>query len=155
MCEVLIIAHSKTNPNDVHLDTKLHKRGDVVTVQPDGWNWAHEELTNPLFRILKLPNVDVATASTLLAWEQPVPGTNASVGATTPATIDTTCQRRKVNLNLDSLLLPAALAAYIADDTRASPSFSSNVLVSGFGAWQVTKAVVPLPALVGTNPAVI
>jgi hypothetical protein len=64
------------------------KQGDVVAVCPDGWEWSTAELGVPVegnpngnhnfFRIVKLPNVTVAQASTLLPPEQDVDPENPS-----------------------------------------------------------------------------
>lgn len=70
MCEILVMMEDRIGDN-FHADTKLFKRGDVLCVFADGWNWGREELTNPLFRIIKLPKLSVSAGHILVATEQP------------------------------------------------------------------------------------
>lgn len=70
MCEIIVMTEDRIG-DDFHKDIKLFKRGDVLCVVADGWNWSQEELTNPLFRIIKLPNLSVSAGRILVATEQP------------------------------------------------------------------------------------
>lgn len=47
--EVLIRVVDK-GPNEDH-----SKAGDVISVCPDGWQWSSAELTNPDWRIIRVP----------------------------------------------------------------------------------------------------
>lgn len=69
MCEILVRVIDKTNPGDPYLDAKCTKRGDVISVQRDGWPWGVQEQLNPDWRIVKIPGVSVDDVASLLAPE--------------------------------------------------------------------------------------
>jgi hypothetical protein len=92
MSELLVRIVDKINP-DFYLNTKCTKRGDVIVVRPDGWAWGSEELTNPQWTILRLPNVPLTEAEALLGPEK-----NAD-----PSHPSHTLQRRTSHLDLDHL----------------------------------------------------
>lgn len=52
MCEIVILVEPHENP--------MYEVGDILAVQPDGWNWGKLELSNPNWRIIKFPGVDPA-----------------------------------------------------------------------------------------------
>lgn len=56
MCEVLIRTQDKTVPGDEKRAMRM-QRGDVIVVMPDGWRWSERELTNPGWRLLRLPGL--------------------------------------------------------------------------------------------------
>ena len=68
MAELLVRVVDKVNTDDPLLDVKCLKRGDVVVVCEDGHPWGHEELANPDWRILHVPDMTVSEAS---AWLSP------------------------------------------------------------------------------------
>jgi hypothetical protein len=114
MAELLVRVFSKSS-TDPAQDAKLTKRGDVIVVVPDGWGWSDIECTNPHWRIFKWPSVTESEASALLTPELPI----------SEADVDNPLlQRRGFNLNLDAAILPAALKAYLADDSRVQPFFN-------------------------------
>jgi hypothetical protein len=43
MAELLIYVRDDPLTGDPNIDNMRHKRGDVITVQPDGWAWTGEE----------------------------------------------------------------------------------------------------------------
>lgn len=49
------------------------KRGDVIAICPDGWAWSPAELTNPDWRIVRVPILQT-TADALLTTPQPTGG---------------------------------------------------------------------------------
>jgi len=106
---------------------------------PDNWNWGVDEKTLPFYRILKLPNVTLAQAAPYLAPEPPVDPLNPSK----------TLQKRVFSLNLAHVTLPAALKTFIADDTRASPSYTFNATAAQIAAVVVTKAPIADPGVIG------
>lgn len=69
MAELLVRIVDKTN-DDPYLDVRCTKRGDVITVQPDGWAWGKEELANPEWRIVKIA-ASVAECLQFLSPELP------------------------------------------------------------------------------------
>lgn len=76
MAELLVRIVDKSNPNDPQLDAKCHKRGDVVSIQPDGWAWSALEKSAPWWRIIKIPGATIEDLSAFLAEEPGDPVTN-------------------------------------------------------------------------------
>lgn len=68
MSELLVRVVDKIN-EDPLLNSKCTKRGDVIVVCPDGWEWSVEERSNPNWRIIKMPDMNMDEASRLLAPE--------------------------------------------------------------------------------------
>lgn len=66
MAELLVRVVDKTNPNDAAADRLLPKAGDVIDVHPDGWAWSKAELSNPEWRILRIPDLDVGSLDDLM-----------------------------------------------------------------------------------------
>src|SRR5512140_1787643 len=66
MAEILIRIVDKTIPADSYRDQRFFKAGDVIHVAEDGWPWGNEELTNPDWRIVKLPGVSVDLLTDML-----------------------------------------------------------------------------------------
>lgn len=120
MAELLVRVVSKSSADPAQ-DAKLTKRGDVIVVAPDGWGWSTIELTAPHWRIFKWSSVTESEASALLTPELPV----SEVDIDNPL-----LQRRGFNLNIDAAILPSALKAYIADDSRAQPFFTISAQVT-------------------------
>lgn len=108
MCELAISVIERT-ADDPLVESKLvAKRGLVIDVLEDGHQYGRMELTNPLFRILKLPGVPLAFGRSFLGRE---------IGDHPHALA------RAFRLDIDHPDIPADLAAYLADDARAEPSF--------------------------------
>lgn len=116
MCELLLRVVSKANPDDPVLDSKLTKRGDVIVAVEDGWAWSQPERSNPHWRIIRLPNVTLSEAQSFLAPEP----------EDTPETPSRFRQRRAFRFDIDNPALPAAFAAWLADDSRAQPARTVN-----------------------------
>lgn len=119
MAELLVRVSRKIGATPAH-DAKLTKRGDVIVVAPDGWGWSDIECTNPEWRIFKWPNISLPEASALLTPELPIAQDDAS---------NPLLQRRGFGLDVDGLLLPPPMKAYIADDSRAAPAYTIPLLV--------------------------
>lgn len=118
--ELLVMAGDRRNPDDIFKDAKLYKRGMVIDIHPDGWNWGKEELNNPIFRIIKAQDLDSARVTALLNAED-------GFGAADPAT--STFQIRANKLDLDSATLPDGFRAYLNDDNRAQAFYAVAVPV--------------------------
>ena len=58
MAEMLVRIADKSS-DDPHKNAQLTKRGDVIVIQPDGWNWSAAERTDP-WVIVKVPGALVA-----------------------------------------------------------------------------------------------
>jgi len=112
MAEIIFWARDKAKPWDAELDAQAYKRGDVISIVPDGWQWSPRELTHPDWRILRLTSItDLADLAVL---KRPELDANLRV-------------RRKRASFVEITKLPAAVQIWLADDTRAVPIFVSAV----------------------------
>lgn len=140
MCEILVIAHDKTNPNDTVKDAKLYKRGDVVVVVEDGHPWGDKDRSLALFRIVKLPNVTPSEASMWLGRE---PETN-------PRQPSRMLQRRLWTLDLT--LLPPT---FVTDDARTEHAATLSLNFAAIQARAMRKTPRVDPSILGpTDPNV-
>lgn len=71
MCEVIIRWTEKVPQGDPQYAYNFHP-GDVIEVMPDGYDWAQSSLTNPNWRIIKLPNVPATLIMYLLDIDEDV-----------------------------------------------------------------------------------
>ena len=131
MCEILLRVRDKVNDADPYLDAQCLKRGDVVVVVENGWPWSEAELTNPDWRILKLPNVSVEFAEAFLAPE-------VDTDPTRPSRM---LRRRALRVAVNAL--PAAVRTWLADETRAQPTRTMNVTEAQL--WNLREGKTPLP----------
>lgn len=136
MAEILLRVVDKVGA-DVYKNCQCLKRGDVVVVQPDGWPWGREELTNPDWRIIKLPNVTVAEMQQFLSAE-PI---------TDPAAQSRTRLRRWYYV--DTALPTGQFRNYLNDATRASATFTSAFTFAQFDALRKQHTSVQDPAVIG------
>lgn len=97
--ELLVRVVDKTN-SDPKLDRALTKRGDVIAVSADGHVWGTQEVSNPDWVILKLPDMTREQAESLLAPEHPPDLNNRYV-----------LRKRSQRINLNALKLNATLTA--------------------------------------------
>jgi hypothetical protein len=138
MSEILVRVHNKVQP-DPYLACKLFERGDVVVICTDGWVWSDEELTNPDWRIIKLPNVAVSQAEAFLGQELD----------TDPANPSRMLRRRAFLLDIDFADLPVAFKNWLRDDTRATPTRTVNYTPAQFLALKVAKTPLIDPNVIG------
>lgn len=75
MCELLVWTLDRIGDNPEH-DAWCPKRGDVVTVQEDGWPWGNKEVGVPHWQIVRVPGVSASAASAFTAEEPPVDPVN-------------------------------------------------------------------------------
>lgn len=130
-------------------DTKLYKRGMVVDVHEDGWDWGHQELVNPDFRVLKAPGLDKGAAISMLSAEAGFADADYSTS---------TLQIRAARFDIDAQSLPADFAAYIADDARAAPFYLVGPVDAPDGAGQLTStALMAVKAVLApvANPLIL
>lgn len=132
MAEFLIRVTDKVNP-DPYLDCRCLKRGDVVTIQEDGWAWGLLEKLNTQWRILAAPSISVLQAQGYLSPELPLDPQNPS----------RTLQSR--GFKFDVTLLPAQWQSWVADDTRAVPIRTFNGTPQQVLAFKVQKLPIPDP----------
>jgi len=132
MSEFLFRVHNHSSAPGTRLE-----RGDCVVAVENNWPWSQEELTAPQWRIVKIPDMSLSEAQSLL-----VPDLGNPDYGYLP-------QRRKFTIDEALITLPET-QAFIADDTRTQPSMT-------FAADQlrgVIKERPPLqdPAYVGPTP---
>ncbi len=111
MAELLVRVVDKVNRDSIYLDVACTKRGDVIAICVDGWQWGKEELANPDWRIVRLPGVDPEDLSGLLAPERDVDPKNPSK----------TLQRRAFKLDLDRAEIDKANLRTFFDDHTVTP----------------------------------
>jgi hypothetical protein len=138
MSEVLVRVRNKVQA-DPYLSCKLHERGDVIVVCADGWAWSAAELTNPDWRIIKLPNVTVSQVDGFLGPEFD----------TDPAHPSRMLRRRAFMLDIDFSDLPLAFKNWLRDDTRAAPTRTVNYTPAQFLALKVAKTPLTDPNVIG------
>ncbi len=66
MCEIIVQTVDLVCPENAHIDVKLLKRGDVIEVCDDGWQWTDTEINHPNWRLLKFPGVSKEEVTLLL-----------------------------------------------------------------------------------------
>jgi hypothetical protein len=138
MCELLIRVRDKVN-DDPYLDARCFKRGDVVVVVDDDWQWGREELRNPDWRIVRLPNVSTAQAAAFLGEEMDED----------PQQPSRALRRRGWSFDLAAASLPAAFRAWLADDSRASPARQINLTAQQLLALRRAKQRLRDPSVIG------
>jgi len=138
MCELLIRVIDKVN-NDTRLNYQCTKRGDVIVVVEDGWNWTEKELKNPDWRIIKLPGVPVATLSYLTQAEHEMYNDGVEKEL---ALKKSTLLKRVRRLNVDLTNLPKAIKDYLADSSRTASSLTIDTTKFNIESIKVDKALV-------------
>lgn len=136
MAELLVRVVDKVNVDDFYLNTKCTKRGDVIVVCPDGWLWGSQELANPEWRIVQVPDLMLEEAEALLAPERDVDPRHPS----------RTLQRRAFALNLDLPICAPMLT------TVAGPV---EIAASVIRAAKHARPAIEDPAVIGPTPGVL
>ena len=111
---VIVVLNLKdvTNPTSEELDAQCYKRGDFIDIVTDTHGFSAHELSVPHWRMVKLMNVDYATAEHILD-----DGPEVGVGFLR--------QRRKYMFKFDSPLITPAFQAFLDDNTRATPIYET------------------------------
>jgi hypothetical protein len=138
MAEFLLRVVDKVNTDPV-LNTKCTKRGDVIVVQEDGWAWGLRELTDPQYRLLRVPAMSLSEARTFVAEEQDV----------NPQAPSRMLLRRAFKLDIDHPIVPIPVKAWLADATRATPLLVLNLNISIVRGLKVLKPSIPDPQIIG------
>ena len=139
MCEVLLRIRDKINKVDVYADVQCLKRGDIVSIVADEWVWGSEELTNDDWRIIKFPNIALSTAEAFLSPELPLDPAN-------PGKMN---RLRGFKFDIDDPLIPAGFAAWLADDTRVTPTRTVNFTGPQLLAFKKAKERLSDPNVIG------
>lgn len=92
MAELLVRTVDNINP-DAEMDYLSSKRGDVIVVMPDGWQWSKAEAKSSIWEIVKAPGVSVFDANVFLGPEINTDDTNPQIKL----------RSRAVSLDLDRL----------------------------------------------------
>lgn len=116
MCELLIRLVDKVN-DDPELDLQCLKRGDVVTIQEDGWSWSERERTNPDWMIVKIPGVSASTFNYLMV---PEPDDLSDFKH---------LRRRWNHIDLDSTALPTGVRTALQGGTRKTETVTLDRMV--------------------------
>jgi hypothetical protein len=135
MAEFLIRVHDKVNPDSVYSDVKCLKRGDVVSVCPDGWVWSTRELRLPFWRIVKVAGMAMDEAEAFLS---PEPGDSL---------LNKMLRRRAFKVDVDRITLPKRIKEWLADDTRAVPFLEINTTTAR--GLKTLKEPLSDPAVIG------
>lgn len=88
MAELLIKAIDATHSDPVKDKAGCYKRGDIVDVRPDGFEWGREEGL-PTFVKVKIPGLAVSTIKQFMESEM--------------GDLETTVRRRKWNVLVDNI----------------------------------------------------
>ncbi len=162
MCEILVYTIDKQG-DDVYKNAKLEKRGDVITIQEDGWNWGDAELSDPSFLILKLPGVAIIDVASLISPELDTTGSK-DPAVTDWAQLTNTLQFRGFNLDLDSMqaAIPAIAAPVVSQPTKGvmtpvsvAPAPVDIADAATLLSYKVQKPIVVNPAIIGTPTNVL
>lgn len=157
MAELLIFT-TDTIGDDVYKNTKLPKRGDVITVQEDGWRWGDEELKDPRFLVLKIPGAAVKEFMHLTSAEVATrPGTEAQ---TDPVQLINTLQMRGFHIDLDALknlkpeITPKVTSKQADDGTWQPVSIAPDPVAlpdaQTLLSYKIQRPPVDDPAIIGT-----
>jgi hypothetical protein len=129
LADLLIRIRDKETSGDAETDALQFKAGDVVAVCDTPWPWSTTELTNPDWRILRLPLVTVQEVNDLL-----IPQLGAeNVQGNTPL-------RRKRGKRIGIEGFTGQVRQWIDDGTRAEPILSRNFTLAQIQAFYETKA---------------
>jgi len=137
---------------DASKNIQLTKRGDVIAVKPDGADWGLEELINPEWRIIHVPDMNDIEAQNLL---QPEPKDNLAPNKPT--------QKRLIKIDLDALIVkgyivdkPRPIATKAAAEANiATKTLTADSVIPKADIPQVVKPVSKDPNVIGPDPIVI
>lgn len=118
MADILFRIRDKVNATDAEANELCFKRGDVIAICPTPWAWSTAELTNPDWRILRVPQVSPDNLSDLLIgmYDQ-------------LALVPTLTRKRKSFFNgVDSFT--GAARTWLNDDSRAQPIRTLDVTLA-------------------------
>lgn len=136
MAEILLRVKDQIN-EDIYKTARSTQRGDVISVQVDGWQWGTQEKIDPQYRILKLPNLSVIEGENFLGEELETDIRNPS----------RTLQRRQFKIDLDNL--PAEMQPFLSDDLRSNDSFVSDLTYDVLHTLKLRKLPIIDPIIFG------
>lgn len=138
MVEMLIRVEDKRNLDDPEMDAKLTKRGDVIVVMPDGWNWGRAELSAPFWRIVRVP-LTMDEANAMLGEQKD----------TDPLNPSRVLRRRAFKYDLDAIMaaLPRGARDAFDDVERKTPII--DAATGPFRASKIEHSRLPEPGVIG------
>lgn len=139
MAEMLIWMQDRQGI-DIEHTSKLSQRGDVVTVQPDGWGWTLAEQTDP-FLVVVVPDATVTDLESFLSHEMPQPGNEDANWAD----IANTLQFRGFKVDVDAYVPPSGGVL----------SSGTSVPLNDVLALKVQKPPIPDPKVIGDSGRII
>jgi hypothetical protein len=132
-------------PDKDHL---LTKKGDVIVYKPDGWNWGIEELNNPEWRIIRVPNMTEEHASSLCSQELSTDRNH------------TILRKRGMGIDLDNLdklssgnvlSMNGLMRSNNFKFNRHGKNYDSQVSLNHILSTQFVKPAIQDPAIIGPN----
>jgi len=140
MAELLIQVVDKTNP-DPELDAKCYKRGDVISILPDGAYWG-DATQNPLWRIIRVVGLSPEELEALLTLSVPEDMSDGMLSLK---------RRRARFLDLDSPGVPAPMRAWLNDSKRAVPilDLSAHLPLAALRTMLVRRSALASPRVIG------
>lgn len=141
--ELLVRVVSKPKSGNTTLDAGRTEAGDVIVFAPDGHIWGRKEVSNPEWRIVRVPGLDRVRAEALTASEVPTAmGGNRLL--------------RKRQMRLDVEALDAATnGALLADRTATPRGVDCVILQSDFIEAMELKSPLRDPRFIGPRKAVV
>lgn len=143
----------KVNQEDFYNNVRLPKRGDVICVVPDGWPWGTRDLSEPHWRILKLPGVPVEDLSYLINHETPSDPQNPpkalqyrGYGLNVDKMGDAIASKNGVNIDIAS-----DFASNLMDYQRHTSTFTLPLNADDIKALAIKKTPVSDPAVFGVE----
>jgi hypothetical protein len=113
MAELLVMKTDRIGA-DIYSNAKLPKRGDVIAIQENDWNWGDKELDGSHFIVVKCPTQSISELSGYLSNEMP---TQLLGPKETPQSISNTLQFRGFYFDLDHQSIPTGNVITIEDAT--------------------------------------
>lgn len=136
MCHLVFFVRDRANPDDVFKDARLYKAGDVIESLPDRWNFGSQDLANPDWRILFVPDMTVEEGHQFTGQE-------FNVSSKNPTDM---LRRRRVRIDL-AALGATSLAEWLADDSRKEPIASIDAATL-MGAKRIKEPITD-PRIIG------
>lgn len=148
MAELLIRVVDKIG-DDVYLDSKCLKRGDVVVAREDGWQWSDEERSAPFWRIVVIKGMSLTEAEVFTSPELP----------DDPLVVSKTLRKRAFKFNLDHPDLPKEFKDVVDDHERKDAALVIELAALEaavpFASLKEARPKIEDPAVLGDNPKVI
>jgi hypothetical protein len=144
MAEFLVVISGTDHPSDFYKNCALPKRGDVIDVKEDGAIWGKKELSDPRWRVFRIPGMPIEEARQWTAREQaqsPVKGK--------------TLQYRAFKFDIDAAILADVDFAAFVDGKDANVVYEVKAPLAIIRAAKVARPKIQDPAVIGDDPFII